>query len=147
VAREKPAGVIVTGDLTMRARAREFAAATRWISDLGVPVSIGVGNHDLPYFNPLERAFDPYRRYRRLEQAVGNPLTVPGLAIVPLKTTARAQWRFNWSKGHVAPPNWPIALRKSTPCPVAPVSSWPATTRWSRPEPMGRPSPAMASRR
>lgn len=103
VAREKPAGVIVTGDLTMRARAREFAAATRWISDLGVPVSIGVGNHDLPYFNPLERAFDPYRRYRRLEQAVGNPLTVPGLAIVPLKTTARAQWRFNWSKGHVAP--------------------------------------------
>ena len=31
IARDPPAGVAITGDLTMRARHREFAAAARWI--------------------------------------------------------------------------------------------------------------------
>ena len=33
---------------------------------------------------------------------VEQPLDLPGVAIVPLVTTARAQWRFNWSKGVVS---------------------------------------------
>src|SRR4051812_42090198 len=49
---ERPDAVICTGDLTMRARSREFAAATDWLKSLGVPVTIEPGNHDLPYFNP-----------------------------------------------------------------------------------------------
>jgi len=101
VAREKPDAIALTGDLTMRARHREFAAACRWISALPVPVTVEVGNHDLPYFNPIERFFDPYRRFRAIEHVVERPLDLPGIAVIPLKTTARAQWRFNWSKGHV----------------------------------------------
>ena len=46
VARERPDAVAITGDLTMRARHREFAAACRWISALDVPVTVEVGNHD-----------------------------------------------------------------------------------------------------
>lgn len=103
LAQDRPDAVLITGDLTMRARHREFAAATRWIAALGVPVTVEVGNHDLPYFSPIERFTDPYRRYRALENSVERPLDLPGLAVVPLKTTARAQWRFNWSKGHVSP--------------------------------------------
>jgi 3',5'-cyclic AMP phosphodiesterase CpdA len=102
VREEAPQGVIITGDFTMRARAREFAAAARWIAALGVPVQIDPGNHDLPYFNPVERFLDPYRRFRRLESAIGAPLRLNGLAVVRLPTTAAAQWRFNWSKG-IAP--------------------------------------------
>lgn len=101
VARERPDAVAITGDLTMRARHREFAAAAEWIRRLGVPVTVEVGNHDLPYFNLAERFLDPYRRYRRLQGAVNHGIALPGVAIVPLKTTARAQLRLNWSKGRV----------------------------------------------
>ena len=61
IARDPPAGVAITGDLTMRARHREFAAAARWIENLGVPVSVELGNHDMPYFNPWERFADRSR--------------------------------------------------------------------------------------
>ncbi|WP_033073982.1 metallophosphoesterase family protein [Sphingopyxis sp. MWB1] len=103
VRRERPAAVLITGDLTMRARSREFAAACDWIETLDVPVTVEVGNHDLPYFNPFARFLWPYRRFRRIKQLVERELDFPGLAIVPLKTTARAQWRLDWSKGRVTP--------------------------------------------
>ena len=38
--------VLITGDLTMRARSHEFAAACDWIGALDVPVTVEVGNHD-----------------------------------------------------------------------------------------------------
>lgn len=103
VAQDRPDAVLITGDLTMRARHREFAAAAAWIRALGVPVTVEVGNHDLPYFNLAERFLDPYRRFRALQAAVGHGIALPGLAVVPLKTTARAQMRINWSKGRVGP--------------------------------------------
>ncbi|MBX9859830.1 MAG: metallophosphoesterase [Sphingomonas sp.] len=99
---EQPDAVVVTGDLTMRARHTEFAAATAWLEGLGRPVTVEVGNHDLPYFNPFARFLQPYARYGRLERMVERPLEIAGVAIVPLRTTARFQWRLNWSKGHVS---------------------------------------------
>ena len=101
IVEERPDAVAITGDLTMRARQREFDAACAWIQSLDVPVTVEIGNHDLPYFNPIERFFDPYKRFRAIEDVVEKELTFPNLAIVPLKTTARAQWRLNWSKGIV----------------------------------------------
>jgi 3',5'-cyclic AMP phosphodiesterase CpdA len=101
IAGEAPAAVAITGDLTMRARAREFSAACAWILGLTAPVTVEVGNHDLPYFNLIERFTDPYRRYRAIETLIERQLDLGGIAIVPLKTTARAQWRLNWSKGWV----------------------------------------------
>ena len=99
---EQPDAVIMTGDLTMRARRREFAAGLDWLQRLGVPVTVEVGNHDLPYFNPIDRFFRPYHRMGAVERMVEQPLDLPGIAIVPMVTTARAQWRFNWSKGTVS---------------------------------------------
>jgi 3',5'-cyclic AMP phosphodiesterase CpdA len=109
IADERPDAVAITGDLTMRARFREFAAATAWIASLDLPVTVEVGNHDLPYFNLPERFLDPYRRFRDIEALLERTISLPGspdgplpgVAIVPLKTTARAQWRINWSKGWV----------------------------------------------
>jgi 3',5'-cyclic AMP phosphodiesterase CpdA len=101
VRRERPAAVLITGDLTMRARRREFAAACDWIGALGAPVTVEVGNHDLPYFNPFARFLWPYRRIARIKRLVERRLDFPGLAVVPLKTTARAQGRLDWSKGRV----------------------------------------------
>ena len=98
---EKPDAVALTGDLTMRARHREFRACCAWVLSLAAPVTVEVGNHDLPYFNLIERFFAPYRRIRRIKRLVERELDLPGLSLVPLKTTARAQWRFNWSRGYV----------------------------------------------
>lgn len=101
IGQRRPHAVSITGDITMRARTHEFAAATDWICSLGAPVTLEVGNHDLPYFNLIERFFHPYAKFRGVKEMVERELTLPGLAIVPLKTTVRAQPRFNWSKGWI----------------------------------------------
>ena len=121
IAEEQPAAVCITGDLTMRARHREFAAACRWISSLGPPVTVEVGNHDMPYFNLLERFIDPYRRFRSIEALLDRQINLPGVAIVPLKTVARAQWRFPWSNGWVTR----AALRET----LTAIDALPAGTR------------------
>lgn len=103
VADEKPDAVIMTGDLTMRATPREFEAGGAWLRSLGVPVTLEVGNHDIPYYwDPFRRLFSPYQRYAAVEKMIEKPLELPGITVVPLKTTARAQWRLNWSKGKVS---------------------------------------------
>jgi len=101
IAAERPAAVCITGDLTMRARGREFDAACRWIAGLDAPVTFEVGNHDMPYFNLFERFTDPYRRFNSIRSLLDREIDLPGLAIVPLRTTTRAQWRFPWSNGWV----------------------------------------------
>ncbi len=112
VADERPAAVLCTGDLTMRARHREYAAAAEYLSALPAPVMVELGNHDMPYFNPFERMFDPLRRYRKLEAAVAGKLDLPGIGLTSLKTSAAAQWRLNWSKGSIAQADLDAALRR-----------------------------------
>jgi 3',5'-cyclic AMP phosphodiesterase CpdA len=108
---EQPDAVVMTGDLTMRARTREFQAGGDWLRSLGVPVTVEVGNHDIPYYwDPLRRFLAPYRRYAAIEKMIEQPLDLAGITIVPLKTTARAQWRLNWSKGSVSPGSLARAL-------------------------------------
>jgi 3',5'-cyclic AMP phosphodiesterase CpdA len=102
VAAEKPDAVIMTGDLTMRATRREFEQGGAWLQSLGVPVTVEVGNHDIPYYwDPFRRLLAPYQRYAAVEKMIEQPLEINGITVVPLKTTARAQWRWNWSKGRV----------------------------------------------
>lgn len=101
VAEEQPDAVVITGDLTMRARHREFAAAREWLLSLDRPVTVEIGNHDMPYFNLIERFVTPYKRYAAMESMVERGLDLPGVAILPLHTTAPAQLRLNWSKGIV----------------------------------------------
>jgi 3',5'-cyclic AMP phosphodiesterase CpdA len=101
VEQERPDAVICTGDLTQRARREEFASASAYLEAMPVPVTVEPGNHDLPYYNLFERFVRPYRRYGRLEKLIERPLDIKNVLIVPLKTTARAQLRHNWSWGVV----------------------------------------------
>lgn len=100
---ERPDAVAITGDLTMRARHGEYEAAVEWISGLGVPVTVEVGNHDLPYFNLFERLTDPYRRFRGIKGLIEREIDLPGLAVVSLRTTARVQPRWPWVDGWIMP--------------------------------------------
>jgi 3',5'-cyclic AMP phosphodiesterase CpdA len=108
---ERPDAVICTGDLTMRARTAEFAAAQAWLASLNVPVTIEPGNHDLPYYNPVARMLYPYRRMKAVERAIERPLALTGVMLVPLKTTARLQMRsLAW--GRVSRSGLPAAVRQ-----------------------------------
>jgi 3',5'-cyclic AMP phosphodiesterase CpdA len=102
VERERPAAVICTGDLTMRGTRREFARAQAWLASLAAPVSVEPGNHDVPYYwNPLARLLRPYHHYRALKAAIEQDFLLDDVAVIPLKTVGRAQWRLNWSKGRI----------------------------------------------
>lgn len=57
--------VILSGDITQRARRAQFAAAKDFTNQLGAPLLSVPGNHDLPLFNLLARLFSPYGNYRR----------------------------------------------------------------------------------
>lgn len=103
VDRERPDAIAITGDHTMRARTHEWAAAVEWIRQLDAPVTIEVGNHDLSYFNPIERFVFPYHKFRQIAGLVEREIDLAHIVLISLKTTARAQWRWNWSRGHVSP--------------------------------------------
>ena len=57
--------VIVSGDLTQRAKSREFDAARAWLETLPKPQVVVPGNHDVPLYNVAYRFLAPLRRYRR----------------------------------------------------------------------------------
>src|SRR6056297_1919569 len=69
---ERPDAVICTGDLTQRAKRAEYAIAAKWFADLGIPVLVEPGNHDMPYYNLFERFTAPYRRFRDLKNEIGS---------------------------------------------------------------------------
>ena len=60
-----PSLVAVSGDLTQRARRREFAAARAFLEQLPAPALCVPGNHDVPLYDVMRRFADPLARYRR----------------------------------------------------------------------------------
>jgi len=61
----EPDVVVVSGDLTQRARRREFAAARRFLDELPSPQIVVPGNHDVPMHDVLSRWLSPLTKYRR----------------------------------------------------------------------------------
>ena len=61
----KPHLVVVSGDLTQRARAGQFRAARAWLDTLPKPQLVVPGNHDVPLYNVFKRFVSPLRNYRR----------------------------------------------------------------------------------
>jgi 3',5'-cyclic AMP phosphodiesterase CpdA len=56
--------VVLSGDITQRARRSQFAAARRFTDALQAPHVLAIpGNHDIPLFNLAARVFAPYRNY------------------------------------------------------------------------------------
>jgi 3',5'-cyclic AMP phosphodiesterase CpdA len=61
----QPHLVAVTGDLTQRARVREFAAARAFLDRIASPLLVVPGNHDVPLYNVYARLFRPHARFER----------------------------------------------------------------------------------
>lgn len=58
--------VAISGDLTQRARPREYEPARRMIDGFEAPVVVVPGNHDVyPWWRPIARLWRPLARYRK----------------------------------------------------------------------------------
>ncbi len=61
----RPDAIVVSGDLTQRAKVREYRAARAFLARLDpTPVVVTAGNHDVPLYRAWERLLAPYRNYR-----------------------------------------------------------------------------------
>ena len=61
----EPDIVVVSGDLTQRAKPEEFRAARRFLDALPTPQIVVPGNHDVPLYNVFQRFGSPLSKYRR----------------------------------------------------------------------------------
>lgn len=65
----RPDLIVVSGDLTQRARRGQFRAADAFLRRLeaaGFPLVVVPGNHDIPLYDILRRLFSPLARYCRI---------------------------------------------------------------------------------
>lgn len=86
-----PALVVLSGDITQRARPAQFRAARAFVDRLQAPATLVIpGNHDIALFNLASRLFSPYAHHRR---AFGHDLEPcfesDSLLVVSVNTTRR----------------------------------------------------------
>ena len=62
-AQQRPGLVVLSGDITQRARPDQFRAAKAFVDRLGAPVLAIPGNHDIALFDLWARFSRPYARY------------------------------------------------------------------------------------
>lgn len=86
----RPDLLAVSGDLTQRARRREFAAARRFLDALPFPRLVLPGNHDVPLYNVLTRFVAPLARYKRAITTDLSPVYRDEEMIVVGVNTARS---------------------------------------------------------
>jgi 3',5'-cyclic AMP phosphodiesterase CpdA len=90
--KQRPDLLVLSGDITQRARPAQFTAARSFVDRLGAPVLAVPGNHDIPLFDVWARLRRPYGRYSAVFGADLEPVhRTPELLVVCVNTT-RA-WR------------------------------------------------------
>ncbi|WP_412062801.1 metallophosphoesterase family protein [Rubrivirga sp. IMCC45206] len=81
--------VVVSGDLTQRARTREYRAARAMLDAIDAPTIVVPGNHDVRawWHNPFERVWRSSKRFRQHITEDDTPaFTAPGLAVFGLNS-------------------------------------------------------------
>ena len=61
----RPDLLVVSGDLTQRARTKQFTEARAFLDRLPQPQLIVPGNHDVPLYNVFDRFINPLTKFRR----------------------------------------------------------------------------------
>jgi len=88
----QPDVVVLSGDITQRARPAQFRAARAFVDRLGAPVLAIPGNHDIALFDLWARLTQPYARYATAFGAELEPVHVSQDLLVVCVNTTRA-WR------------------------------------------------------
>ncbi|MEE2860385.1 MAG: metallophosphoesterase [Pseudomonadota bacterium] len=103
IAEARPDIVVVTGDMTHRARRGQMAMARAFLDRIEAPMLMVPGNHDIPAFNPVARLFRPFAAYRR---SFGRPLETMRQArdvrVLGINSTDPYSWqRGKFRKGEI----------------------------------------------
>lgn len=92
IEQRRPDVVVLSGDLTQRAKPEQFQAARRFVDRIPVPTLVVPGNHDVPLYRVWERIFHPFGAYRRHFSEELEPVYRDDrLMIVGINTA------FNWT--------------------------------------------------
>jgi 3',5'-cyclic AMP phosphodiesterase CpdA len=84
----RPELVLLSGDITQRARRSQFRAAREFVDRLNTPSTLTIpGNHDIPLFNLAARLFWPYANYLREFGSVAGVHDSSRLRVIALNTT------------------------------------------------------------
>jgi 3',5'-cyclic AMP phosphodiesterase CpdA len=92
--------VAVSGDLTQRARAGQFAAARAYLERIELPQVVVPGNHDIPLYNVFARFLRPLDGYCRYFACNLFPAYADAELAVAGVNTARSN---TWKDGRIAP--------------------------------------------
>jgi 3',5'-cyclic AMP phosphodiesterase CpdA len=94
IARQPAHLLVVSGDLTQRARGGQFAAAKAYLARIDLPQLIVPGNHDIPLYNVVARfgwSLANYRRY--ITTKMCPKFTDDELAIAGVNTARPNRWK------------------------------------------------------
>jgi 3',5'-cyclic AMP phosphodiesterase CpdA len=98
VHRIAPTVVVVSGDLTQRAKSEQFEEARAWLDTLPGPQIIVPGNHDISLYNVFRRFVLPLDRYKRHITEDLDPVYIDDEVAVLGVNTARS---LTWKDGRV----------------------------------------------
>ncbi len=100
----RPDLVVISGDLTQRARPEQYKAARALIDRLPIPQIIVPGNHDVPLYDLLRRLRDPFGRFRQFITVDEYPeFENDDVHVVGINTACRIAPRLSgfWKDGKV----------------------------------------------
>ncbi len=87
----KPDLVVVSGDVTQRARPAQFGEARAFLDALPGAKLVVPGNHDVPLYDVYQRFFHPLRRYRaHFSRTVEPEYTDDEIAVLGVNTARSA---------------------------------------------------------
>lgn len=109
----KPSLIVVSGDLTQRARKAQFIAARKYLDRLQQPYIVIPGNHDIPLFDVFRRFLAPLNRYKKYITDNMMPVFKDDEIAVMGINTARS---FTWKNGRIS--HEQIAAIKTVLCDV-----------------------------
>lgn len=86
--------IVISGDLTQRARTHEFGLAQAFIRKLPAPVLVVPGNHDIPLYDFTSRWLRPLVKFRRFICADLQPSFMDDeIAVVGINTARSLTWK------------------------------------------------------
>jgi len=96
----RPDLIVVSGDLTQRARTAEFLKAKAFLGRLPAPFMVVPGNHDIPLYDLFSRLIDPFAKYRaHIGGDAGGFFADDEIAVLGLNTVRRLKQK----NGRVSP--------------------------------------------
>ena len=90
----KPDLILMTGDITQRARLDQFQAASEFVKSLSqFQWAVVPGNHDIPLYNWWRRLFKPYSHYEKaFSRVIEKKIPIDQVQVFTFNSTSRFRW-------------------------------------------------------